>query len=59
MRVLSTCGLLDKNIRKLEKDLVKLQLQDRGLALDGNNKKEMISRLTGKPKSPPLASHPE
>lgn len=55
----STCGLLDKNIRKLEKVLVKLQLQDRDLALDGNNKKEMIKKLKGKPKLPPLASQPE
>jgi hypothetical protein len=53
-----TCPLLDKNIRKLEKLLVKMQIHDRDLMLDGQNKKDMIHKLHTKTKLPPLPSRP-
>jgi hypothetical protein len=53
-----TCPLLDRNIRKLEKLLVKMQIQDRDLVLDGQNKKDMIHKLHVKPKLPPLPGKP-
>lgn len=39
------CPVLDKNLKKLEKALVKMQIQDRDLALDGQNKRDMIHKL--------------
>jgi hypothetical protein len=53
-----TCPLLDRNIKKLEKLLVKMQIQDRDLALDGQNKKDMIHKFHVKPKLPPLPGKP-
>lgn len=49
------CPVLDKNIHKLEKLLVKLQYHDRDLLLDGKNKKDMLQKFKNtKPKLPPL-----
>jgi chromosome segregation ATPase len=53
-----TCPLLDKNIKKLEKLLVKMQIHDRDLLLDGQNKKDMIHKLHTKAKLPPLPARP-
>ena len=39
------CPVLEKNLKKLEKALVKMQIQDRDLALDGQNKRDMIHKL--------------
>jgi hypothetical protein len=54
----TTCAVLDKNLRKLEKLLVKMQLQDRELALDGANKRDMIHKLHAKSRLPPLPAQP-
>lgn len=46
------CPILDKNLKKLEKAIVKMQIQDRDLALDGQNKRDMIHKL-GNPNANP------
>jgi hypothetical protein len=53
-----TCPLLDENIKKLEKLLVRMQLQARDLMLDGQNKKDTIHKLRGKTKLPLLSGRP-
>jgi len=48
------CPLLSKNIKKLEKHLIKIQIQDRDITLDEQNKIDTLHMLKGKSKLPPL-----
>lgn len=52
------CPVLDKNMKKLEKIIVKMQIQDRDLMLDSQNKRETISKLGQKTKLPTLPTTP-
>lgn len=48
------CPVLERNIRKLEKLLIEMQYQDRGLVLDERNKNDTIQTFKPKTKLPPL-----
>lgn len=48
------CPVLEKNIKKLEKALIKLQIEDRNLVLDEKNKNDLYNTFHMKTKLPPL-----
>jgi hypothetical protein len=50
-----TCLIFEKQLGKIEKIMVKLQIRESQLSLDAENKKDIIRKLHPRGKLPPLS----